>query len=87
MKRAAFNDFDIRDHKAVVEDNSRIGSEHILVGWIDSNFRDLHVHSNPNVTASTRWETFSNESSLLNVAGPIRSVATRMTTKWQRCSE
>jgi len=28
---------------------------------MDCDLRDLHVHSNSNVTASTRWETFSND--------------------------
>ena len=29
-----------------------IGFDQILVGWVDSNLRNLHAHSTPNVTAS-----------------------------------
>jgi hypothetical protein len=38
----------------LVEANGRIRFDQLLVGWTDSHFRDLHVHSNPNVTVSTR---------------------------------
>ena len=50
---------DVIDQKAIVEANARIGFDQILVGWTDSNFRDLHVQST--VTACTRRETFSND--------------------------
>jgi hypothetical protein len=45
MARGASNDFDLSNHKPVVEGNSHIGSDYILVGWIDSSFRNLHVRA------------------------------------------
>jgi hypothetical protein len=36
---------DVVDQKAIVEANGSIGFDQFLVGWADSNFRDLHVHS------------------------------------------
>ena len=38
-----FDDSDVIDHKAIVETNGSIGSDEFLVGWTDSDFRDLHV--------------------------------------------
>jgi hypothetical protein len=52
---------DVMDQKEIVETNESIDFDKILVGWTDSNFRDLHLQFNPNVAASTRWETFSND--------------------------
>src|SRR5262245_28101934 len=48
--------------------------------------RRAMIHFNPNVIAFTRWGLFQ-RSCFLNVAGQIRSVAIRMTTEWQRCTE
>ena len=53
---SAFDDSDFANHKTVVEGDYHIGFDYLLVGWIDSNFRNLHAHSSPNVTASTRWK-------------------------------
>jgi hypothetical protein len=47
------------DQEAIVEANGSIGFDEFIVDWTDSNFRDLHNHSNPKVTASTRWVTLS----------------------------
>jgi hypothetical protein len=33
---------DVVDQKAIVEANGSIGFDQFLVGWADSNFRDLH---------------------------------------------
>jgi hypothetical protein len=40
---------DVMDQKEIVETNESIGFDKILVGWTDSNFRDLHLQFNPNV--------------------------------------
>jgi hypothetical protein len=40
-----FDDPDIMDQKAIVETNGSIGFDQLFVGWTDSNFRDLHLHS------------------------------------------
>jgi hypothetical protein len=69
-----FDDPDVMDQKTIVEANGSIRFDEILVGWTDSNFRDLHVHSNPNVTASTRWVTFCSD--LDFCAYPVRRAMT-----------
>jgi hypothetical protein len=45
---------DVMDQKAIIGANGSIGFIQILIGGTDSNFRDLHVHFNPNATVSTR---------------------------------
>jgi len=35
------------DQKAIVEAIVSIGFDELLVGWTDSNFRNLNVHSKP----------------------------------------
>jgi hypothetical protein len=47
------------DQRAIVEANGSVAFDEILIGWTDSSFRDLHVHSTPNATASTRRVTVS----------------------------
>jgi hypothetical protein len=42
-----FDDPDFMDQKAIVEANGSIGFDELLVGWTDSNFRNLNVHSKP----------------------------------------
>jgi hypothetical protein len=42
------------DQRAIVEANGSVAFDEILIGWTDASFRDLHVHSTPNATASTR---------------------------------
>jgi hypothetical protein len=56
-----FDDLDSLDLKTVVKDNVHVGPDNAVVVWEDYDFRDLHVHSNPNVTTSTRCVTFSND--------------------------
>src|SRR5262244_4506482 len=41
--RGIFDDLDVMHQKAIVETNGSIGSDEFLVGWTDSDFRDLHV--------------------------------------------
>jgi hypothetical protein len=49
MKRSSgtFDNPDVMDQKAIVEGNGSIGFDEFLVGWTDSNFRNLNVHSKP----------------------------------------
>ena len=61
------NDLNSLDLETVVKNNVHIGADYAVNGWMDCDLRDLHGQST--VTASTRRETFSNDSSLLNVSG------------------
>jgi len=47
MTSGTFDDPDVMDQKAIVEANARIRFDQLLVGWTDSNFGDLQVHSKP----------------------------------------
>jgi hypothetical protein len=58
MARGASNDFDLSNHKPVVEGNSHIGSDYILVGWIDSSFRNLHVRARCKILLPAKWCTY-----------------------------
>jgi hypothetical protein len=63
---------DVMDQKAIVEANGGIRFDQILVGWTDSNFRNLHGHSKLNVTVSSRCGMFSND--LAFCAYPARAM-------------
>jgi ATP-dependent DNA helicase RecG len=43
---------DVRIHEGLVDSKSIVILD-VLVGWIDPNLRNLHVHSNQNVTAAS----------------------------------
>jgi hypothetical protein len=65
----ALNDSDFPDHQTVVEDNVDVGSDQAIVGLMDCNFRNLHVHSNPNVSRFHAVGDFLQRSSFLNISG------------------
>jgi hypothetical protein len=57
MAHDALNDFDFSNHKTVVEGNSHIGSD--LLGWIDSNSRNLHVRARCKILLRVaKWRTY-----------------------------
>lgn len=53
--------FDLSDQETVVENDSHIGAYRVFIAWVDDDFRNLHVHSNPSAIACTRCVIFSND--------------------------